>query len=108
MYIPKYVITYVRHTESLYQGVVLSFKLSVSAGSQKRTIRVECCCSYFVVIGSRPLRVRKIVSWPKNFYPPDVRVHAAAPMLGYKRLPRFRVRHSKPRFLGSRSVGGVG
>ena len=31
------------------------------------------------------------------FYPPDVRVHAAAPKLGYTRLPRFRVRHLLPR-----------
>jgi hypothetical protein len=36
------------------------------------------------------------------FSPPDVRVHAAAPKLGYTRLgytwlPRFRVRHLLPR-----------
>ena len=32
------------------------------------------------------------------FYPPpNVRVHAAVPMLGYTWLPRFRVRHSLPR-----------
>jgi hypothetical protein len=42
---------------------------------------------------------RLIQGYPRDIreYTPDVRVHAAAPKLGYTRLPRFRVRHLLPR-----------
>jgi len=106
------------------------FQLSVMFGESFRLV-VACCCSFFVVAGSVPLRVKKLrlcfavgvgrlfgqltsEATPHFFPPPpDVRVHAAAPMLGYTRLPRFRVRHSKPRlfrvaFGGGGRVVGLG
>ena len=78
---------------------------------------VEWLC-VVVPVSSLPVQYRGILtnSLAKQriiFYPPDVRVHAAAPMLGYTRLPRFRVRHSKPRlfrvaFGGGGRVVGLG
>ena len=55
----------------------------------------------FIVCGpgfeSRTAYEKELAKKVSVFTPPDVRVHAAAPMLGYTRLPRFRVRHSQPR-----------
>jgi hypothetical protein len=83
--------------------------------SESFRLVVACCCSCFVIAGSIPLHVlaNSLAKQRLIYYPPNIRVHAAAPMLGYTRLPQFRVRHSKPRlfrvaFGGGGRVVGLG